>query len=39
MAYGLLDHRQVGPPLTSTPPAPVAVTVDDLVPTWPGLAG
>jgi len=39
MAYGLLDHRQIGPPLTSTPPAPVAVTVDDLVPTWPGLAG
>lgn len=39
MARGLLDHRKSGPPLTITPPAPVAVAVDDFLPTWPGLTG
>ena len=39
MTHGLLDHRQAGPPLRMTPPASVAVTVDDLPPTPPGLAG
>ena len=39
MARGLLDYRNSGPPLTITPPAPVAVDVDDFVPTWPGLTG
>jgi AcrR family transcriptional regulator len=39
MARGLLDHRQSGPPLTITQPAPVAVAVNDFVPTWPGLTG
>ena len=39
MTHGLLDRRQTGPPLTITPPVPVAAAVDDFVPTWPGLTG
>jgi hypothetical protein len=39
MTHGLLDRRQTGPPLTITPPAPVAVGVEDFVPAWPGLTG
>jgi AcrR family transcriptional regulator len=39
LVHGLLDHRKAGAPLAITAPVSATVAVDDLVHTWPGLAG
>jgi AcrR family transcriptional regulator len=39
LVHGLLDDRKTGSGLAITPPVSATVAVDDLVHTWPGLAG